>query len=495
MTVLSAVKASLRGRRGGSSFLADLRVLLRGRDFRRLFSTRLISQTGDGVFTAGLGSYVFFNSTSFPNPASAAAAFAVLYLPYSLIGPFAGVFIDRWSRRQILVWSALLRSLFVAVAAGLVASGNLGVPLYASVLCVLGVNRFFLSSLSAALPHVVAGDELVMANSVSPTAGGIMTAAGGLAGLGVHVATGGGRGGSAITLLAAGCFYVAASLVARTMHRDLLGPAREAGRTRPGRLLGEIADVAAGLAAGARYVARRRGPAAALGATGGYRLLYGILFLMSILLYRNYFYRSAGANTALSHFTVLVLVSAAGYGCAALITPRLSRWLGKPAWMTLLLVSGALVTAALGETFSQAAFLFIGFWLNLVGQGVAICATTILQEQVDDDYRGRVFSFYDMMFNITFAAGAGLCAAFMPVNGHSPVMVALVAAGYAVTAAGYWAARGPSVSGGRSPGASSAGSAGDRPSGSASSSGTAVPGRPAPDAGPEPGSAAAALPG
>ena len=80
--------------------------------------------------------------------------------------------------------------------------------------------------------------------------------------------------------------------------------------------------------------------------------------------------------------------------------------------MTLLLVSGAVVTAALGETFSQAAFLFIGFWLNLVGQGVAICATTILQEQVDDDYRGRVFSFYDMMFNITFAAGAALCAAF-----------------------------------------------------------------------------------
>jgi len=495
MTVLAAVKARLRGRRRGSSFLADLRVLLRGRDFRRLFSTRLISQAGDGVFTAGLGSYVFFNSTSFPNPASAAAAFAVLYLPYSLIGPFAGVFIDRWSRRQILVWSALIRSVFVVLTAGLVASGNLGVPLYASVLCVLGVNRFFLSSLSAALPHVVAGDELVMANAVSPTAGGIVTAAGGLAGLGVHVATGGGRGGSAVTLLAAGCFYVAAGLVARAMHRDLLGPARGPGRARPGSVLGEIAAVAAGLAAGARYVARRRGPAAALGATGGYRLLYGVLFLMSILLYRNYFYRAAGANAALSHFTVLVLVSAVGYGCAALITPQMTRRLGKPAWMTLLLVSGAVVTAALGQTFSQAAFLVIGFWLNLVGQGVAICATTILQEQVDDDYRGRVFSFYDMMFNITFAAGAALCAAFMPVNGHSPPMVILIAAGFAVTAAGYWAARGPSASGGdRSPGAPP-GSAGDHSPGSASSSRSGVPGRTAPGAGPGSGSAPAALPG
>ena len=37
-------------------------------------------------------------------------AFAVLYLPYSLIGPFAGVFIDRWSRRQIIVYGALIRA-------------------------------------------------------------------------------------------------------------------------------------------------------------------------------------------------------------------------------------------------------------------------------------------------------------------------------------------------------------------------------------------------
>ena len=212
-----------------SSFASDLRVVLAERNFRRLFATRLISQTGDGVFTAGLGSYVFFNATKYPDPASAAGAFAVLYLPYSLIGPFAGVFIDRWSRRQILVWSAAARAAFVTLTAALVASGNLGVPLYASVLLVLGVDRFFLSSLSAALPHVVAGDKLVMANSVAPTAGGIMASIGGLAALGVHLVTGAGQGGSAVTLLVAGVCYVLAGLVAATMRRELLGPNRTAG--------------------------------------------------------------------------------------------------------------------------------------------------------------------------------------------------------------------------------------------------------------------------
>src|ERR1700735_4720501 len=173
-----------------ASFLRDLRLVWGEPGFRRLFSTRLISQTGDGLVTAGLGGYVFFNATNFPNPASGALAFAVLYLPYSLIGPFAGVFIDRWSRRQILVWSALIRAVFVVATAALMAVGDRGVPLYVAVLAVLGVNRFFLSSLSAALPHVVAEDKLVMANSVSPTVGGIMSSIGGILAFGLNTVTG-----------------------------------------------------------------------------------------------------------------------------------------------------------------------------------------------------------------------------------------------------------------------------------------------------------------
>ena len=209
-----------------SAVWADLRGVLAGRDFRRLFATRLVSQAGDGIVTAGVGTYVFFNATTFPSPAAGAAAFAVLYLPYSLIGPFAGVFIDRWSRRQILVRSALLRSVFVALTAASMALGNRGALLYVSVLLVLGVNRFFLSSLSVALPHVVAEDKLVMANSVSPTIGGISATIGGIVALGLNVATGNTERGAAITLLFGGACYVAASLVAATMARDRLGPAR-----------------------------------------------------------------------------------------------------------------------------------------------------------------------------------------------------------------------------------------------------------------------------
>jgi MFS family permease len=419
-----------------ASLLADLRSVLAERDFRRLFAVRLVSQAGDGIVTAGVGTYVFFNAASFPSPSAAAAAFIVLYVPYSLIGPFAGVLIDRWSRRQILFVAALIRAAFVVLTAAVMATGDRGVPLYVAVLLVLGVNRFFLASLSASLPHVVAEDKLVMANSVSPTAGGIVGAIGGIIALGLNAATGDTERGAAVTLLVAGCCYVASGLVAATMRRDLLGPQFEPGAA-PGRLLGELDAVLADLVAAARYAARRRGPATALGAVGAGKFLFGILTVLSILLYRNYFYPSS-APVAEGHVVVLATVSAIGYGCAALVVPPATRRLSKPAVITLLLAAAAVVTGTLGETFNEIAYLAFGFLLYLASQGVAICATTVLQEDTDDRYRGRLFAFYDVMFNVSLALGALLSAAFLPLNGKSAAVIGAVAAGYAVAAAGYW---------------------------------------------------------
>ena len=56
---LPAVSRALR-----SPFAVDLRSVLSEPDFRRLFTTRLISQAGDGIYTAGFGSYVFFSATT-----------------------------------------------------------------------------------------------------------------------------------------------------------------------------------------------------------------------------------------------------------------------------------------------------------------------------------------------------------------------------------------------------------------------------------------------
>ncbi|MGH3278340.1 MAG: MFS transporter [Trebonia sp.] len=427
---------------GRFKFGADLRTVLAERDFRKLFGTRLVAQTGDGIITAAVGTYVFFSASTFPSPLAGAAAFAVLYLPYSLIGPFAGVLIDRWSRRQILVWSAPLRGALVVLTAVLMVADIRSVPLYIAVLAVSAVSRFLLSTLSVSLPHVTPENKLVVANAVSDTIGGMMSALGGIVALAINAATGDTERGAAVTMLVGGGCYVAAGLVATIMPRDLLGP-RPVQR-RAVRFVNDLAGVAADLAAGTRYVLKQRSPRAALGATSAYSFLFGPLFLMSILLYRNYFY-PAQVTVAESHVGTLAVFSAVGYVCAALVTPPATRHLSKQAWITLMLVGAAVVTALVGETFNEYAYLAIGFLLYLTRQGVAIASVTILQEDIKDDFRGRVFAFYDIVYNAAYAAGAALFAAFMPWNGKSPMVVAVIAAGYLSAAAGYW------LSAGRSP--------------------------------------------
>ena len=411
--------------------------MLAERDFRRLFITRLVSQGGDGVFNAGFAAYAFFSAQTFPDPVAAVDAFAVLYLPYSLIGPFAGVFIDRWSRRQILVWSALIRACMVAVAAFVVLGGETGIPLYVSALAVLGMNRFFLSAVSAGVPHVVRPDKLVMANAVAPTSGTIIGFAGGVAGLGVHFISGGGHVGSAATLLFGGACYVVAGLLALRMGRGLLGPDREERRQRSGALLADLTEVARGLVAGLRHLRERRKAAYALGAVFAHRMLYGILLVLAVLLYRNYFYPSNNGNTALGHVTLLVVTSAIGFGGAALITPPAVQRLTKDAWIVIWLAAGGIVTGVLGPAFDQVAFLVVGFALGLSAQCVKICVDTTVQQEVDDAYMGRVFSVYDMLYNVAYVVGPAIAAPFLPASGKSYVMVLAVAAGYLLAAVIY----------------------------------------------------------
>ncbi|HWF79401.1 MAG TPA: MFS transporter [Streptosporangiaceae bacterium] len=422
---------------GRSSFVGDLRTVLARPGFRKLYATRLVSQGGDGIFTAGLGTYVFFSATSFPNPAAAAISFAVLYLPYSLVGPFAGVFIDRWSRRQILLWSALARASFAALAAVFVASGALGLPVWIAALVVLGVNRFFLSALSAALPHVVADDELVMANSVGPTSGTVVAFVGGIAASGVHLATGGGPAGSAITILISAVCYVAAGLTATLMPRTSLGPTPKEDADQAS-LGSQLENVAAGLIAGLRHMWHRRPARAALVATGAHRFLYGILLLMSILLYRNYFFHGTGQdNAAFAHFLPVVISSAIGYGTAAWLTPLATHRVTNATWITALLAIAGVVTGTLGLSFGQPEFIAIGFVLGVVAQGITISTTTILQQATADEFLGRVFSVNDMLYNVSFVVGAAVSAAFMPDTGRSVPMLLVAGGGYLIAAVGY----------------------------------------------------------
>ena len=421
-----------------SSFGADLRVVLAEREFRKLFAVRLVAQGGGGLFTAGFAAYAFFSATTFPDPAAAAEAFTVLYLPYSLIGPFLGVFIDRWSRRQIIVWASLVQAAMVAVASLVVLSGQTRLPFYVSVLAILGAGRFFLAALSAATPHVVRPDKLVMANAVAPTCGTIVGFVGGLAGLGLRLSAGGSNVGSAVTLLVSAVFYVVAGALGARIGRAALGPDRlPAGHAARASIAAEIGDVARGLWAALRHLGQRRKAAYALGSIGVHHALYGVLLVQGLLLYRNFLYPGGNGDAALGHVTALVATSAIGFGLAAVVTPLGVQRMSTDAWITLWLAIGAVTTVTLGPTFSEVPFLVMGFIMGLSAQCVKICVDTTVQREVDDAYMGRVFSLYDMLYNVSYVIGPAVAVPFLPVTGKSSLVVVAIGAGYLVAAVVY----------------------------------------------------------
>jgi MFS family permease len=409
-----------------------IRHLLFRPDFRRLLGTRLASQFGDGIFQAALAGTVLFNPQRAADPLDVAAGFAVLLLPYSLVGPFAGVWLDRWSRRQVLLRANVLRAALVAVVAALVAAGVDGIPFYAAGLAVVSVNRFVLAALSAGLPHTTDEPSLVSANAFTTTAGSLATVVGGGAALVAVPLVGDGDVGYAALALCASLPYLIAAVVVSGFPLGYLGPDTACRSTQP-----SARDVAAGMVAGARHAWGHPPAAAALNAIGLHRICFGVVTLLTLLLYRNTLDDSGsgfltGGPAGLAQ---VVVAGAAGALLGAVLTPRVVRRIGKPHWAAALLATAAATPILLGALTAPATLVTTGFVLGLIGQGVKICVDTTLQETTDDDYRGRVFSVYDTLVNVAFVAGLLAAAWWSPASGRSVPALAAVSAGYLVAAA------------------------------------------------------------
>lgn len=415
-----------------SSAAADLRAILGARGFRLLLGTRLLSQTSDGLLQAGLATYVLFSPEREATAGRVAVAFAVLLLPYSVVGPFAGVLLDRWRRQRVLALSTVLRAALVLGLAGMVLAGRDGVDLLLLSLVVLGVNRFFLAALSAALPHVVSGRQLVVANALAPTAGTVAATLGAAAGLGVRVAAGGSTAVSASVVAAAAGGYLASSAVARRLGRDQLGP--DLAGPPPG-LRHSLHGVGRGLVDGLRVLGRTRPATAALAAIGAHRFVFGVATVMVVLLQRNTFHDPSDADGGLAGVTATFAAVGVAVPLAAVVTPPVVRRLGGPRWLRLLLVLAGVGLPLLALRAHPAGLAAAGFLLGLVGQGVKIVVDTTLQSTVDDEHRGRVFAIYDVVFNVCFVAAAGVAVVVLPSSGESAAVVVGLGLVYLATAA------------------------------------------------------------
>ncbi|GAB2480890.1 MFS transporter [Jatrophihabitans fulvus] len=405
---------------------------LRTPQARRLLSVRLAGQFGDGAFQAGLAGAVLFNPERQADAADIAAGFAVLLLPYSLLGPFVGVLLDRWWRQRILAVANVARAGGVVVFALGIGAGLDGPGFYASALVLISVARFLLAALSAALPRTVPAAELVTANAFSTTAGTVAATVGGAVAVGVRAVIGSGDGDYAVITAGAALPFLVAAVVATGFGRTVLGPSEE---QRAGRET--IRQIARGLAAGVRHVAERRPVLRGLTVITVHRLGFGITTVCTVLLYRNRFADDGFFRSGLAGLAQVVAMIAVGGALAAAATPLAFRRLGPVRWPAALLLAAAVVQLTCTLAYRPPLVLLGAALLGFVAQGVKISVDTLVQQQVDDDFRGRVFAVYDTLFNLTLVVAAVLTAAVLPADGYAPASVVVIAALYLVAAVAY----------------------------------------------------------
>ncbi|SDQ23544.1 MFS transporter [Quadrisphaera sp. DSM 44207] len=422
-----------RGGRGGS---AGFRAVLAGAPYRRLLAVRLASQAGDGAFQAGLAALVLFSPERAATPLLVAVATTTAVLPFTLVGPFAGVLLDRWPRqRALLVCNAARVALGLACAA-VVAAGAPGGVLLVLVLTALSVNRFLLAGLGAALPHAAPAPLLVAANAVTPTAGTGAFAAGAVAGAGARTALGASPSTDAVVLVAAALGWALAAALTLRIGREDLGP--DAGPDASGSAAPSAAaarDIARELAEGAAHVRSRPAVRTALGVIGAHRVAFGVSTLLTVLLARGHLAASPGdVDAALGLLALVAAAAGAGALAAAVLVPPLARRTGVRPVVLAALVLGAATQAVLVPGVTRPGLVAAGAALGLAGQAVKIGVDTVVQTGVEDAVRGRAFALYDVVFNAATVLGALAAVLVVPADGRSPALHAVLAAGYALTA-------------------------------------------------------------
>ena len=396
--------------RGSGSLWRSVRGLP---DFWRLLQLRVASQFGDGLFQAGLAGGLLFNPQRAADPWAIAGAFAVLFLPYSVLGPFAGALLDRWDRRVVLIAANAARVLAVLGVAALLAVGARDLFVLCGALVVNGFSRFVTSGLGAALPDVVPREHVVTMNSVATASGATAAFLGANFMLLPRWLAGDGDTAAATVIVLVAIPVAIALLLSMRFAPHVLGPDSTAVHGSP------LYAVATGWTYGLRAVRATPSVAATLSGLAAHRMVFGINSLLVLVIARQ-----TGTTGFGGLGTVVVFVAAAGIGAflANVVNPPAIRRWGRYATANAALLFAALIQLA-GATLDLRVMVACSFFLGLAGQMVKLCADTAMQIDLGDALRGHVFALQDSVFWMSFIIAVSAAAAVIPPDGRSTALV------------------------------------------------------------------------
>ena len=366
------------------------------RDFGLLLGAQFGAQAADGFAQAVAFEVLVLDPFSQGTPGRILSIAALTLLPYSLIAPFMGVFVDRWPRREVLSWANYVRGALLLSFPlwALALPGNS--DLYVGVFVLLGLGRLFLTAKGASLATVLHEHHLLRGNALSSGGGMVSALLGGVVGV-----VGAGAVGTTPSLMIAGALYAGAGLTAARISVPLdhdNPPAPD--------LRAAIARVARELLDGLKAVSERARARFALIGIFLLRAVGMVVVIGAVLVIKSEF-PDAGDRFGRLTSSALAL-GAAGLGAfAGTVT---APFLGHRLSQGQLIVAGYMVSGAgiitLGGIYDVRSVLLLTFLGGYGGFITKVAADAELQEALPDEFRGRGFALYDILYNLATVVAA-----------------------------------------------------------------------------------------
>jgi len=385
-----------------------LELLRTNRNFRQLWLGQVVSQMGDWFDTIALYTIILNLTGSGRNVGLLLVA---RFVPSFIFGPLSGVVADRFSRRSIMIISDLARAV-VVLGFLLVRRADQLWIVYVLTVLQLALSTFFEPAKTAVIPSIVSDRELVSANAISSVTWSVMLTLG--AAIGGLIT--GWFGTDAAFVLDALTFAVSAALIASV--RFPRRPAREKRKLSIGRALGITETIE-----GARYVKHRPRVLALLLVKPAWGLGGGILTLLAVFGERIF---PVGKSAATG---IGVLFAARGIGTA--IGPIVARRISgegarrMQATIGVAFLIGGIFYIAFGTTKSFIVALIVLGIAHTEGSILWVFSTVLLQRDVEDSFRGRVFAAELALLTLTMAASNYLTGEMLDRFGISPRLVTI----------------------------------------------------------------------
>jgi len=374
--------------------MARFREVLRNRNFFLLWMGQIISQLGDRLGQMALIAFVYLRAPGSTLQIAKILSFTII--PVFIVGPLAGVYVDRWDRRRTMFACDFLRSLLVlAIPLFLFYTKSLA-PVYLIIFIAFSIGRFFVPAKLSIIPDLVDKKDLLIANSLVNTAGMIAATLGfGISG--VLVEWLGAKSGfylNSLTFLISGTFIFLISkkfVVAmdfKKIGQEIMEVIRKS-------VFQEIKD-------GVFYFIRKKDIRFTAGIIFALWSALGAVYVVIIVFVQN------TLHSTTKDLGLLVMFLGIGLFLGSLVYGRFGQRIThyKVIFASLVLSGIMLDIFALGiynyPNFAMAALLALCLGLTIAP--IMIASNTIIHSVSDNDMLGKIFSSFEIVMHLGFLA-------------------------------------------------------------------------------------------